>query len=181
MLLQGTSNRWLSVLLAGGLASAACASAGTTAPPVAFPGAPPATLVRPETPVPRAIPLAEVVVETALAFRGTPYRLGGAAPDAGFDCSGLVYFSFRHHLIDVPRTVVEQFDVGTAVDLADVRRGDLIFFSTIGPGATHVGIVLGSAVDPTFVHAPSTGGVVRVERFDSSYWSDRFVGARRVV
>ena len=60
---------------------------------------------------------------------------------------------------------------------ADVRAGDLVFFSTVAPGASHVGIALD---DDEFVHAPSSNGVVRVERLTTTYWRTRFVGARRL-
>jgi cell wall-associated NlpC family hydrolase len=170
----------LPALIVLALLPVGCATTAATTPPAAFPGAPAPPIPSPDVPVPHDVPVVESVVETALELLGQPYRLGGDAPDVGFDCSGLIRYSFGQHLIDVPRTVVEQFAAGRPVDPRDVRRGDLIFFSTIGPGATHVGIALGSAADPRFVHAPSTGGVVRVERFDSAYWRSRFVGVRRM-
>ena len=63
------------------------------------------------------------------------------------------------------------------VRLTDVRPGDLIFFETVSRGASHVGMAIGGN---EFVHAPSSTGVVRVERFSSSYWASRFVGVRRI-
>jgi cell wall-associated NlpC family hydrolase len=74
--------------------------------------------------------------------------------------------------------VRNQFDQGRPVRPEDVREGDLLFFQTEGSGASHVGIAVGG---DSFVHAPSTSGVVRVERAGTRYWSDRFVGARRVM
>ena len=114
---------------------------------------------------------------TALTFRGVPYRDGGADPD-GFDCSGFVWYVFGTHGLALPRTVAEQAEWGEKVGAADLRPGDLVFFSTTAPGPSHVGIVIGG---DSFVHAPSSSGVVRVERLSASYWSSRFVGARRVV
>ena len=114
---------------------------------------------------------------TALTFRGVPYRDGGADPK-GFDCSGFVWYVFGTHGIALPRTVSDQARWGEKVDGGDLRPGDLVFFSTTGPGPSHVGIVIGG---DSFVHAPSSTGVVRVERLSASYWSSRFVGARRVV
>ena len=64
------------------------------------------------------------------------------------------------------------------MDRDDLEPGDLLFFTTTGPGASHVGIAVGT---DQFVHAPSSTGVVRVERLSSGYWSQRFVGARRVA
>jgi cell wall-associated NlpC family hydrolase len=114
---------------------------------------------------------------TALTLRGTPYRDGGTDPN-GFDCSGFVWYVFGSHGIAAPRTVSEQARWGEQVDAADLRPGDLVFFTTTAPGPTHVGIVIGG---DSFVHAPSSSGVVRVERLSTSYWSSRFVAARRVV
>ena len=114
---------------------------------------------------------------TALTLRGSPYRLGGGDP-AGFDCSGLVQYVFGQHGIQLPRTVTEQFRVGSTVNAADVKAGDLVFFSTTTPGASHVGIAVGGGA---FVHAPTSSGVVRVENLGSSYWGPRFIGARRVA
>ena len=114
---------------------------------------------------------------TALALRGVPYRNGGADPK-GFDCSGFVWFVFAQHGLAMPRTVDEQYRVGGPVDPQHLGPGDLVFFSTSGPGASHVGIAIGG---DSFVHAPSSAGVVRVERMSSGYWAARFIGARRVL
>lgn len=150
-------------------AAGGCASGRTAATPLAFPGAlGPAPGIGAE--------VAEAVLSTALAVRGTAYRLGGADPDAGFDCSGLVRYAFRAHRLELPRTVAEQFREGIAVDRRQASPGDLLFFATIADGPSHVGIV----VDRTrFVHAPGTGQVVRVERFDTPYWEDRLLAVRR--
>lgn len=123
---------------------------------------------------------ADSVVQMALGFQGVPYRLGGEVPASGFDCSGLVRYVFEQYHVDVPRTVAEQYQQGRHVAVADVQAGDLLFFTTIGPGATHVGIALGAAGPGEFVHAPGDGGVVRIEHFDSSYWRSRLVGVRRL-
>jgi peptidoglycan DL-endopeptidase CwlO len=116
-----------------------------------------------------------VLVHTALEYTGAPYRNGGADP-SGFDCSGFVAFVFGQHGVPVPRQVRDQFGIGTRVDRTQLQPGDLVFFTTVAPGASHVGIAISR---DEFVHAPSTRGVVRVERLDASYWSRRFVGARR--
>lgn len=116
------------------------------------------------------------VIATALALRGVPYRNGGADP-AGFDCSGFTQYVYARHGVTLPRAVREQYRVGEKVDGDDLEVGDLLFFTTEARGATHVGIAIGG---DQFVHAPSSTGVVRVERFTAGYWSRRFVGARRV-
>ena len=117
------------------------------------------------------------LLSTALALRGIRYRNGGSDM-SGFDCSGFVQYVFAQHGRALPREVREQYRVGDEIDRDDVRPGDLVFFETVSDGASHVGIALG---DTEFVHAPSSRGVVRVERYSSSYWHKRWVGARRVL
>jgi hypothetical protein len=119
---------------------------------------------------------AYAVTGTALTLRGVPYRYGGTDP-GGFDCSGFTRYVFGQHGILLPRDVKDQFEAGRPVQPTEIEAGDLVFFSTVAPGASHVAIALGGE---EFVHAPSTTGVVRVERLGSTYWSQRFVGARRV-
>jgi cell wall-associated NlpC family hydrolase len=113
---------------------------------------------------------------TALTLRGTPYRNGGTDP-RGFDCSGFTQYVFAQHGIALPREVRDQWDMGTTVKIDEIAPGDLMFFTTVAPGASHVGIALGG---DEFVHAPSSTGVVRVEHVSSSYWAQRFIAARRI-
>lgn len=117
------------------------------------------------------------VAGTALSLRGAPYRNGGTDP-SGFDCSGFVWYVFAQHGVGLPRTVTEQFHAGHTVDVQALEPGDLVFFTTTTPGASHVGMAIGG---DEFVHAPSTTGIVRVERMSAAYWASRFVGARRVL
>lgn len=116
------------------------------------------------------------MVGTALTLLGTPYVNGGSTPE-GFDCSGLTQWVFAQHGIVLPRETQRQFQRGDAVDAGDIEAGDLVFFSTVARGASHVGIALD---DDRFVHAPSSRGVVRIEHRSSAYWRTRYVGARRV-
>jgi cell wall-associated NlpC family hydrolase len=88
-----------------------------------------------------------------------------------------VQWVFAQHGTALPREVREQFRLGRTIDDDEVHAGDLVFFETVSRGASHVGIALG---DGTFIHAPSSRGVVRVERYTSDYWSKRWVGARRL-
>jgi len=111
-----------------------------------------------------------------MMLRGIPYRNGGSDP-SGFDCSGFVQWVFAQNGVRLPREVREQYQAGNKIDLRDVEPGDLLFFETVSRGASHVGVAIGG---DQFVHAPSSTGVVRVERFTAAYWSRRFVGARRV-
>jgi len=117
------------------------------------------------------------VAGTALSLRGAPYRNGGSDPK-GFDCSGFVRYVFSQHGVTVPRTVTDQFHAGQQVPQDQLAPGDLVFFSTVAPGPSHVGILIGG---DEFVHAPSGAGEVRVERMSAPYWATRFVGARRVL
>jgi len=112
---------------------------------------------------------------TALSLRGAPYRNGGTTP-TGFDCSGFVQYVFGQHGMTMPRETRQQFRVGRNVDRGRLQPGDLVFFTTVAPGASHVGIAIGG---DQFVHAPSERGVVRVEHLSATYWNRRYVGARR--
>ena len=114
-----------------------------------------------------------------MGFRGVPYRLGGSDP-GGFDCSGLVQYVFAQYGVPVPRVVDEQYEMGDKVRPSDIKPGDLIFFNTKkeGRGASHVAIAIGN---DSFVHAPNSTGVVRIESLSSTYWGSRYVGARRIT
>ena len=170
---------WAVALWALGLLSG-CASTGAVPKPFPTAGSRP----RAEAPADgaaveagRSLPAdTYALVGTALDLRGVRYRNGGADP-GGFDCSGFTQYVFARHGVKLPRNVRDQFDEGTSVRPEDVREGDLLFFSTDGPGASHVAIAVGG---DSFVHAPSSSGVVRVERMGSRYWANRFVGARRL-
>ncbi len=118
----------------------------------------------------------DTIVGTALTLRGVPYRNGGSDP-GGFDCSGFTQYVFARNGIALPRSVEEQFDEGKKVKSRDLTSGDLVFFKTTSRGPSHVGIVIG---EDQFIHAPSSRGVVRVERLSADYWSKRFIAARRV-
>ena len=186
----------VSMALCCAVLSGACASTGGTPHPFPTPAArsrPPApapdttapaasasveTAPVAATPTPRGTAVSEYdLLGTALDLRGIPYRNGGT-DRSGFDCSGFTQYVFAQYGLPLPRDVREQFKTGKPVDWKALEPGDLIFFSTTEPGASHVGIAVGG---DAFVHAPSTTGVVRVERFSSSYWAPRFVGGRRVL
>ena len=159
-------------LLGAATLSEGCASSGARPRPVPTPGpsrSPGAS--GQATPPPTA-----TVVHAALALRGTPYRSGGADPN-GFDCSGFTQYVFGRSGVTLPREVRDQFRVGRTIKPRAIEPGDLLFFSTVSRGASHVGIAISRS---EFVHAPSSKGVVRVEHLTETYWARRFVGARRL-
>ena len=115
----------------------------------------------------------------ALAYLGTPYRTGGQSPQTGFDCSGLVAYAYRHGAgLALPRNTADLSQLGQPVPRSALRPGDLVFYNTQRRAYSHVGIYLG---EDRFIHAPTSGGEVRVENFDSDYWVRRYSGARRVI
>lgn len=119
------------------------------------------------------------LVAKGFDFLGVRYRYGGNSTATGFDCSGLVKRVFSDALgLNLPRTAAQMAKLGEAINREDLKPGDLVFFHTIRRGASHVGIYLG---ENEFLHAPSTGGKVRVEKLDSGYWGERYLGARRLV
>ena len=115
------------------------------------------------------------VLEVAQSRIGAPYRYGGSGPDA-FDCSGLVTYAHRQIGIAVPRTAAEQFDAATPVQRSELRPGDLVFFRLDSRNVSHVGIYAG---DDRFVHAPQSGGHVRMASLDDDWYRRRYAGAGR--
>ena len=112
----------------------------------------------------------------ALKMVGAPYRYGGASPQ-GFDCSGLVQWSYRHAGIVLPHNTEQQRRRGQRVRLTDLRPGDLLFFDQRGKKNSHVAIYVGHG---EIVHAPSSGKHVRRDRLDSAYWKKHISEARRI-
>ncbi|MBZ5555857.1 MAG: C40 family peptidase [Acidobacteriia bacterium] len=187
----------LALTLIAGM-SGACASSGAkgTVPvpkPFPMPGgtttAPPSEPAPAPAPTPTPTPPPEgrrapgkttvdgyALAGTALSLRGAPYRNGGSDPK-GFDCSGFIQYVFSRYNLFVPREVRDLYKMGKALKPDQLTAGDLVFFTTTDPGASHVGMAIGG---DQFVHAPSSSGVVRVEHLSASYWSQRFLGARRL-
>ena len=119
---------------------------------------------------------AKDVTVYAIGLVGTPYRWGGNTPESGFDCSGLIAHVYQKSAhFKTPRTVAELKEWGVPISTNSIRSGDLIVFSK-GNESTHAGIYVG---DGRFVHAPSTGGRVRLDRFTSSYWSNYKIAFNR--
>jgi cell wall-associated NlpC family hydrolase len=146
----------LSILFAAALL-AACGSA----PPARAPSSP-------TTSIPALTPdeSSDIAIH-AMGLVGTPYRWGGNTPDSGFDCSGLIGYVYKHQAgVAAPRTVAQLAGFGQSVNAGELRTGDLVIFGASPP--THAGIYVGEG---RFVHAPSTGGTVRLDRLDSRHWS----------
>ena len=126
-----------------------------------------------------AIDKASTVALQALAHLGAPYRTGGLSPRTGFDCSGLVAYVYREGAgLALPRNTFDLSQLGEPVDRAALRPGDLVFYNTQRREYSHVGIYLG---EDRFIHAPTSGGEVRVENLRADYWMRRYSGARRVI
>lgn len=119
------------------------------------------------------------VVAAARSLTGVRYKYGGESPQTGFDCSGLTWWAYRQVGVDLPRVSYEQYEAGRAVSRRDIRPGDLVFFRLQQKRKNmHVGIATDGN---TFIHSPSSGGRVREEDFDTPYWREHFIGARRVL
>ena len=117
------------------------------------------------------------IAELALSMVGVQYHYGGADPRNGFDCSGLVYYTYTSNGHDVPRTSREQFDAAQTIPLAEATEGDLVFFQD-QEKLSHVGIYLG---DGQFVHAPSSGGSVSVASIDAPYYQRHLIAVGRLL
>ena len=126
------------------------------------------------------IAAANDVLFRAMALVGTPYHWGGNTPAGGFDCSGLVDYIYRNATgLQLPRTSGEMADMGVrkVKRMTQLVSGDLVFFD-IGGHISHVGVYVGKG---RFVHAPNSGGTVRLDDIDGPYWRDHFAYGRRVL
>lgn len=118
------------------------------------------------------------VVETARAQIGSKYRPGGSSPQKGFDCSGLVWWSYKQHGVKVPRITTDQAKTGRSVPKKHARAGDIVIFKTgDSPRGLHSGLYCGNG---SFVHSPGRGKRVCIDKLSASYWRDKLVAIRRV-
>lgn len=169
----------ITTLILSGLLLAGCGRDNVRPPPPAQSSAPATPrgdwpLVQPGDPA-----SANAVLMRAISLVGTPYRYGGNTPEGGFDCSGLVNYVF-HDMLDLrlPRTSRELAAYqGPKIEPRQLATADLVFFGS-GGQVSHVGIYVGEG---RFVHAPSTGGTVRLDHLDGSYWRRNYSGAKRVL
>jgi cell wall-associated NlpC family hydrolase len=123
-------------------------------------------------------PKALAAIEEASKYIGTDYKWGGSTPQTGFDCSGLMQWSYAQSGVQIPRVTYTQIEAPNGTEVADkqnLKPGDLVFFSNAGD-VHHVGMYLG---DQKFLHAPSTGDVVKVSSLDEPYYASQFAGGRR--
>ncbi|MEH6566529.1 MAG: C40 family peptidase [Halopseudomonas sp.] len=158
--------------------------AGCSSAPRTPPERPVATDVR--TPLPQITRsdsseiLGNDIVFQAFSLIGTPYRYGGTSPDTGFDCSGLIQYVYREAAgVSLPRTTAGLTSMRTAKPSESALvPGDLVLFAMNGGRVNHAGIYIGEG---RFLHAPSTGGSVRVDELGDNFWQRSFKGARRVL
>lgn len=116
------------------------------------------------------------ILSFAESFLGSPYVWGGTTPNPGFDCSGLVQYVFAHFGVNLDRVTWDQYQEGLSVAESDLKPGDLVFFSTYAPGASHVGIYVGNRI---MIDDSDYG--VAYDNIDHPYWAARYLGARRVI
>lgn len=116
------------------------------------------------------------VAKVARHMVGIRYRYGGNSPRKGFDCSGLVQYSYQKAGIRVPRNTRLQRLHSFRIAYKQLRRGDLIFFNQLGRKASHVGIYIGNN---QFIHAPSSGKRIRISLLTKNYWQRHLESIRR--
>lgn len=116
------------------------------------------------------------LIHYAEQFIGLPYVWGGTTPNPGFDCSGYTQYVYTHFGVPLNRTSEEQFAQGISVSRSNLQPGDLVFFSTYAPGATHVGIYIGNGM---MINSEDAGLIIT--SMNISYWASRYIGARRVM
>jgi cell wall-associated NlpC family hydrolase len=118
------------------------------------------------------------ILSIAKTMLGFPVVWGGASPIAGFDCSGLVQYVYAQAGIDLPRTADLQFMVGRTVAKSELQPGDLVYFTTYEPGASHVGIYIGAE---KFIHTSFSRRIVAIADISDDYFVQRYYGAKRVL
>ena len=118
----------------------------------------------------------EKIVQTARTVIGTPYCWGGTSPSQGFDCSGYVFWVYKQHGYNLPRTAAEQARAGASVSKGNLRAGDIVVFNP--SWGKHTGIYTGRK---TFLHSPKSGSRVKEESLNTPYWSRIFAGGRRII
>ncbi|TJZ69798.1 NlpC/P60 family protein [Chitiniphilus eburneus] len=147
-------------------------------------GTAPQKTARPARP-PAPTPIGQIVVDStqrqevlmyALGLLDVGYQFGGNNPEAGLDCSGMVSFIYRNAAgVALPHNAAQIAQMARPVERNVLQAGDLVFFNTLGRSFSHVGVYIG---DGKFIHAPSSGGKIRVDSLDKAYFAQRFEGGR---
>ena len=130
----------------------------------------------PASPTPTTDAAGAAIAHAAQSLIGSPYRYGGAGPDA-FDCSGLVSYVHGQLGVPTPRTAAQQYASARSIPRGDLQPGDLVFFRLNSGAVSHVGVYVGNG---RFVHAPQSGDRVREAGLDDEYFRDRYAGAGRL-
>ena len=134
----------------------------------------------PEIPEQTTVRASNEVASNAVVYAkqmlGKPYMYAGDSP-AGFDCSGLVKYSYGRAGISMPRDTQSQHRMSVLVSMRSLREGDLLFFDQEGRKKSHVGMYLGNG---RFIHAPSSGGKVRTDSLSAEFWKKHLIEARRI-
>lgn len=118
------------------------------------------------------------LIATAKTYLGVPYVFGGESVTTGLDCSSFTQLVMKENGITLPRTAAEQYAMGTAVDKANLQVGDLIFFTTYKPGASHVGFYMGN---DQFIHDSSAAKQVTISSLSDTFYTEHYIGARRYI
>lgn len=122
-----------------------------------------------------------VFINTLMAQLGKPYRWGGASPETGFDCSGLIWYAWRKNFhITLPRTAAGMYSMPQAhhVPYMLLQPGDMVFFSMHGERVDHVGVYVGNG---HFIEAPHTGQNVKIVSLEKDFYRRHYLGARRLM
>jgi len=121
------------------------------------------------------------VADIASKQKGKRYKYGGSSPSTGFDCSGLVMYSYNEVGVQLPRRSQDMASRGKKISLKDCKPGDLLFFSK-GGRINHVAMVVQTQSGRLMVvHSTTSRGVIIEPIMESSYWKGRFKMARRVI
>lgn len=131
-----------------------------------------------DTASPSGVKSGKAVAATAKAQIGRPYKYGGSTPSMGFDCSGLILWSYKQHGVSVPRQARDQARYGKVVKQSQLQPGDIVVFRISSRSGYHTGIYSDKGM---FVHSPSSGKKVREDNMTDEYWKRRYVSARRVI
>ena len=127
-------------------------------------------------------PLLLTVLNTALSYKGTPYKFGGVTKE-GMDCSGLVFTSYKEIGVTLARASRNMYYDGEEVALKNVQKGDLLFFDIdkFEEKVNHVGMVTSvNDFEVNFIHSTTTKGVI-ITSINESYWKKAYIKAKRII